>query len=74
MQSPAGGGGVVGVGGVVVGGGCRGGGVVVGRRGVVVGGGVAAGPTPVTSPLPPSKVTSEQPKKFSWLSERTQRE
>ncbi len=32
------------------------------------------GPTPVTWPLPPSKVTSEQAKKFSVLSERTQRE
>ena len=31
------------------------------------------GPTPVTSPLPPSKMTSEQLKKFSLLSERTQR-
>ena len=29
------------------------------------------GPTPVTSPCPPSKTTSEQLKKFSWLSERT---
>jgi hypothetical protein len=29
---------------------------------------------PVTLPLPPSNITSEQPKKFSWLSERTQRE
>ena len=28
-------------------------------------------PMPVTSPLPPSKTTSEQLKKFSWLSERT---
>ncbi len=26
---------------------------------------------PVTSPWPPSKTTSEQEKKFSWLSERT---
>jgi hypothetical protein len=37
-----------------------------------VGGGLLPfGPTPVTSPCPPSKTTSEQLKKFSWLSERT---
>lgn len=58
MQSPLGGG-VVGLGGAVVG---------------LGGGAVPPGPMPVTSPLPPSNVTSEQPKKFSGLSERTQRE
>jgi hypothetical protein len=35
--------------------------------------GLPVSPMPVTSPLPPSNTTSEQLKKFSWLSERTQR-
>lgn len=47
---------------------------VVGSVGVGVGSGSGVLPEPrmpVTSPLPPSKTTSEQEKKFSWLSERT---
>ena len=57
---------------MAVGGGPGGGGGGGGGGLPVVGGGwVWFGPMPVTWPLPPSKTTSEQLKKFSWLSERT---
>jgi hypothetical protein len=62
------------VGGFDVGGLDVGGAPVLLPTGTAVGNGMVAvwfDPTPVTPPVPPSKTTSEQLKKFSLLSERT---